>query len=119
MCIVIGADHYVFPEDCLQEEMDVVRTVEEETLFTVAFPDIVQLFHKETTETKDNKLKKSMSLFVLLTHSQHISFNCFWVNKPKQHTLNNAYHCTHNIQDFVLLLMMGVKIFDSLHESDP
>ncbi|XP_060758775.1 flap endonuclease GEN homolog 1 isoform X2 [Neoarius graeffei] len=51
-------DHYVFPEDCSQEETDVVRTVEEETLFTVAFPDIVQLFHKETTETKDNKLKK-------------------------------------------------------------
>ncbi|XP_026778538.3 flap endonuclease GEN homolog 1 [Pangasianodon hypophthalmus] len=51
-------DHYVFPEDCPQEESDVVRTVEEENLFTVAFPDIVQLFHKETAEAKDNKLKK-------------------------------------------------------------
>ncbi|KAF5907906.1 flap endonuclease GEN 1, partial [Clarias magur] len=49
-------DHYVFPEDSPEE--DVVRTVEEENLFTVAFPDIVQLFHKETTQAKDNKLKK-------------------------------------------------------------
>lgn len=40
-------------------ESDVVRTVEEENLFTVAFPDIVQLFHKETAEAKDNKLKST------------------------------------------------------------
>ncbi|XP_058273009.1 flap endonuclease GEN homolog 1 isoform X1 [Hemibagrus wyckioides] len=51
-------DHYVFPEDCAQDDSDVVRTVEEENLFTLAFPDIVQLFHKETAEAKDNKLKK-------------------------------------------------------------
>ncbi|KAF7694156.1 flap endonuclease GEN homolog 1 [Silurus meridionalis] len=51
-------DHYVFPEDGPQDQSDVVSTVEEENLFTVAFPDIVQLFHKETAEAKDNKLKK-------------------------------------------------------------
>ncbi|XP_027006756.2 flap endonuclease GEN homolog 1 [Tachysurus fulvidraco] len=51
-------DHYVFPEDCAQDESDVVRTVEEENLFTLAFPDVVQLFHKDTAEAKDNKLKK-------------------------------------------------------------
>lgn len=67
--LICLADHYIFPEESPEE--DVVRTVEEENLFTVAFPDIVQLFHKETTEAKDNKLK-SMSLFVLLSHSQQI-----------------------------------------------
>ncbi|KAK3518189.1 hypothetical protein QTP70_033885 [Hemibagrus guttatus] len=51
-------DHYVFPEDCAQDDSDVVRTVEEENLFTLAFPDVVQLFHKETADAKDNKLKK-------------------------------------------------------------
>ncbi|GAA6102618.1 flap endonuclease GEN homolog 1 [Tachysurus ichikawai] len=51
-------DHYVFPEDCAQDDSDVVRTVEEENLFTLAFPDVVQLFHKDTAEAKDNKLKK-------------------------------------------------------------
>ncbi|KAL7827756.1 hypothetical protein AOLI_G00309080 [Acnodon oligacanthus] len=51
-------DHYVFPEDSLQQEPDVVRTVEEENLFSIAFPDIVQLFHKETAEAKDNKSKR-------------------------------------------------------------
>ncbi|KAL6459703.1 hypothetical protein MHYP_G00314620 [Metynnis hypsauchen] len=51
-------DHYVFPEDSLQQEPDVVRTVEEENLFSIAFPHIVQLFHKETAEAKDNKSKR-------------------------------------------------------------
>lgn len=79
MCI--GTDHYVFPEDCPEKESDVVRTVEEENLFTVAFPDIVQLFHKETAEAKDNKLK-SMSL------SMHRSLKC-----SKQHTLSQFEAC--------------------------
>lgn len=74
MCLLIGADRYVFPEDCTPEDPDVVRTVEEENLFTVAFPDIVQLFNKETAEAKDDKLK-SMSLFVLLLHSHRITFS--------------------------------------------
>lgn len=71
MHLVIGADHYVFPEDCAQDDSDVVRTVEEENLFTLAFPDVVQLFHKDTAEAKDNKLK-STSLFVLLSHTQQV-----------------------------------------------
>lgn len=69
VCIVMTTDHYVFPEDGPEDESAVVRTVEEENLFTVAFPDVVQLFHKETTEAKDNKLK-SMSPFVLQSHSE-------------------------------------------------
>ncbi|XP_072529974.1 flap endonuclease GEN homolog 1 [Salminus brasiliensis] len=51
-------DHYVFPEDSPPEEPDVVRTVEEENLFSAAFPHIVQLFQKETEEAKDNKSKR-------------------------------------------------------------
>lgn len=39
------------------DERDVVRTVEEENLFHLAFPDIVDLYNKETAEAKDNKLK--------------------------------------------------------------
>lgn len=70
---VMGADHYVFPEDCGEVEADVVRTVEEENLFTVAFPDIVQLFHKETAEAKDNKLK-SMSLSLSPFNSFYTGF---------------------------------------------
>ncbi|XP_062850735.1 flap endonuclease GEN homolog 1 [Trichomycterus rosablanca] len=54
----IKPDHYVFPEDCPPGEQDVVRTVEEENLFNLAFPDIVDIFNKETAEPKDNKLKK-------------------------------------------------------------
>ncbi|XP_066525311.1 flap endonuclease GEN homolog 1 [Hoplias malabaricus] len=51
-------DHFVFPEDSPQDDSDVVRTVEEENLFSLAYPHIVQLFHKETTEAKDNKSKR-------------------------------------------------------------
>lgn len=88
MCIAVGADHYIFPEDCPEDESDVVRTVEEENLFTVAFPDIVQLFHKETAEAKDNKLK-SMSLFVLLSHGQHIGLQvCKLLSREHTQTIH-------------------------------
>ncbi|KAI4882974.1 hypothetical protein NFI96_001905 [Prochilodus magdalenae] len=50
-------DHYVFPEDRTPEEPDVVSTVEEETLFSVAFPDIAQLFHKENNSKRKKPTK--------------------------------------------------------------
>lgn len=123
MCLA-GADHYVFPEDCAQDDSDVVRTVEEENLFTLAFPDIVQLFHKETAEAKDNKLK-SMSLFVLLLQSHHITdstaLSCFRENTHTHvshceacqaderkiwHLINNA--CQHLINMFLLIILARI-----------
>ncbi|XP_026863358.2 flap endonuclease GEN homolog 1 isoform X2 [Electrophorus electricus] len=51
-------DHYVFPEDCPPDDPDVVRTVEEENLFSVSYPHLVQLFHKEISEAKDSRSKQ-------------------------------------------------------------
>ncbi|XP_073694944.1 flap endonuclease GEN homolog 1-like [Garra rufa] len=48
-------DHYVFAEGCEQME---VRTLEEEALFSLAFPEIVQDFQRERAEAQENKTKK-------------------------------------------------------------
>lgn len=52
----------MFPDDHAAEDQDVVRTVEEEALFRVAYPGIVDLYIKEKEETEENK-NKSMLLF--------------------------------------------------------
>ncbi|XP_051546519.1 flap endonuclease GEN homolog 1 isoform X2 [Myxocyprinus asiaticus] len=49
-------DHYVFAESC--EEQTEVRTVEEESLFSLAYPHIVQDFHRERAEAQGNRIKK-------------------------------------------------------------
>ncbi|XP_036406199.1 flap endonuclease GEN homolog 1 [Megalops cyprinoides] len=51
-------DHYVYADDHPIECQDVVRTVEEESLFRAAYPDIVDLFLKEREEAEENKRKK-------------------------------------------------------------
>ncbi|XP_062406680.1 flap endonuclease GEN homolog 1 [Sardina pilchardus] len=51
-------EHYVFPDDQETEDQDVVRTVEEEALFRVAYPDIVDLYIKQKEEAEENKNKK-------------------------------------------------------------
>ncbi|XP_056311135.1 flap endonuclease GEN homolog 1 [Danio aesculapii] len=49
-------DHYVFAEGC--EEQAEVRTVEEEALFCLAFPEILQEFQREKNQAQENKTKK-------------------------------------------------------------
>ncbi|XP_050964577.1 flap endonuclease GEN homolog 1 [Labeo rohita] len=49
-------DHYVFAEGC--EEQTEVRTVEEESLFGLAFPGIVRDFQRDRAEAQENKTKK-------------------------------------------------------------
>ncbi|KAL2082715.1 hypothetical protein ACEWY4_022533 [Coilia grayii] len=51
-------EHYMFPEDHEPENQDVVRTVEEESLFRLAYPLIVDLYIKERAEAEENKHKK-------------------------------------------------------------
>ncbi|XP_076128352.1 flap endonuclease GEN homolog 1 [Alosa pseudoharengus] len=51
-------EHYAFPDGQETEDQDVVRTVEEEALFRVAYPDIVDLYIKQKEEAEENKNKK-------------------------------------------------------------
>ncbi|XP_030637556.1 flap endonuclease GEN homolog 1 [Chanos chanos] len=51
-------DHYVFPEDTALDGEDGVRTVEEEALFCLAYPDVVEQFHRQREETEKSKNKK-------------------------------------------------------------
>lgn len=54
------SDHYVFAEGC--DEQTEVRSVEEESLFTLAYPHIVQDFNRERAEAQQNKTKSKFML---------------------------------------------------------
>ncbi|CAK6961878.1 flap endonuclease GEN homolog 1 [Scomber scombrus] len=50
--------HYVFPEDRPVEDQCEVRTVEEESLFRVAFPEVVESYLRDKALAEENKTKK-------------------------------------------------------------
>lgn len=62
--LIIFSEHYVDPED---EPVELfVVTVEEESLFQAAYPDVVALYQVEKSEVLQKKQKsKSRSLFLM------------------------------------------------------
>ncbi|XP_028997138.1 flap endonuclease GEN homolog 1 [Betta splendens] len=50
-------EHYVFPDDHPAEAQHEVRTIEEESLFCVAFPEVVERYQKDKTLDKTKKKK--------------------------------------------------------------
>lgn len=61
-----SAEHYVFPEDRAAADLE-VRTVEEESLFRVAFPEIVESYLRSKALAKENKTKSKTPKFITLT----------------------------------------------------
>ncbi|TNN46547.1 Flap endonuclease GEN 1 [Liparis tanakae] len=51
-------EHYVFPEDRPAEDQQEVRTVEEESLFRVAYPEVVESHLRDKALAEENKNKK-------------------------------------------------------------
>uniref|UniRef100_A0A8D3B1V7 Flap endonuclease GEN homolog 1 n=1 Tax=Scophthalmus maximus TaxID=52904 RepID=A0A8D3B1V7_SCOMX len=51
-------EHYMFPEDHPAEGQHEVRTVEEESLFHVAFPEVVERYRRDKALAEENKTKK-------------------------------------------------------------
>ncbi|XP_049445926.1 flap endonuclease GEN homolog 1 [Epinephelus fuscoguttatus] len=51
-------DHYAFPEDRPADDQHEVRTVEEESLFRVAFPEVVENYLRDKALAEENKTKK-------------------------------------------------------------
>lgn len=51
------AEHYVFPDDRLLEDQHEVRTVEEECLFCVAYPELVESYMRDKAQAEENKAK--------------------------------------------------------------
>ncbi|XP_040920548.1 flap endonuclease GEN homolog 1 [Toxotes jaculatrix] len=51
-------EHYAFPEDQPAEGQHEVRTVEEESLFRVAFPEVVESYLRDKALAEENKTKK-------------------------------------------------------------
>lgn len=59
---ILPADHYVFSEDHPEDSQDEVRTVEEEALFRLAYPHVVELYLREKAE---NKTKSKVNILWL------------------------------------------------------
>ncbi|XP_028253394.1 flap endonuclease GEN homolog 1 [Parambassis ranga] len=51
-------EHYVFAEDWPAEDQHEVRTVEEESLFRAAYPQVVESYLRDKAMTEENKTKK-------------------------------------------------------------
>ncbi|XP_068433795.1 flap endonuclease GEN homolog 1 [Clinocottus analis] len=51
-------EHYVFPDDRPAEDRHEVRTVEEESLFRVAYPEVVESYLRDKALADENKTKK-------------------------------------------------------------
>lgn len=58
----ISAEHYVYPEDHPVENQHEVRTIEEESLFRVAFPEVVETYLRDKTLAEENKTKSKFSI---------------------------------------------------------
>lgn len=62
---LFSAEHFVFPEERPTEDQHEVRTVEEESLFRVAFPEIVESYLRSKALLKENKTKRKTPIFTL------------------------------------------------------
>ncbi|XP_044024405.1 flap endonuclease GEN homolog 1 [Siniperca chuatsi] len=51
-------EHYVFPEDQPAEDQHEVRTVEEESLFRWAYPEVVESYLRDKALAEENKTKR-------------------------------------------------------------
>lgn len=49
------AEHYVFPDDQPTLDQNEVRTVEEESLVSVAYPKLVESFTRDKAQAEENK----------------------------------------------------------------
>ncbi|KAM9356019.1 flap endonuclease GEN homolog 1 [Pholidichthys leucotaenia] len=54
-------EHYAFPDYHPVEDQHEVRTVEEESVFRVAYPDVVESYLREKALAEENKTKKKKS----------------------------------------------------------
>ena len=53
----VFVEHYVFPEDWPSQDQGEVRTVEEESLFRVAFPELVESYLRDKALAEEKKTK--------------------------------------------------------------
>lgn len=58
------AEHYVFPEDRPAADQHEVRTVEEESLVRIAFPEVVESYLRSKALAEENKTKSKMLIFI-------------------------------------------------------
>lgn len=49
------AEHFVFPDDQLAEDQNEVKTIEEESLVCVAYPELVERYVRDKARAEENK----------------------------------------------------------------
>lgn len=65
----------MFSEDRPTEEQHEVRTVEEESLFRTAFPEVVENYLRSKALIEENKTKSKATVFHTLPHA--VFLQCF------------------------------------------
>lgn len=103
---VCSAEHFVFPEDRPAEEQREVRTVEEESLFRVAYPEQVETYLRHKALAEENKTKSKTEIYdihfkctksilaMCFTSLKHMSL--LWQGHPDQghlHLKLASQHC--------------------------
>lgn len=110
------AEHYVFPDDRPAEDQHEVRTVEEESLFRAAYPEVVESYLRDKALAEENKTKsKTMSYKSLLVH-KHTIFSTIWYflwNSPCSPPPPQT-HRLDKLQDFPHCADKGVLIKGTL-----
>lgn len=56
------AEHYVFPDDQPSEDQNEVRTVEEESLVRVVFPELVETFMRDKARAEEAKANSKIRI---------------------------------------------------------
>lgn len=59
----------MFPEDWPAEDQHEVRTVEEESLFRLAFPELVESYMRNKALAEENKTKSKSSIHTLKVYN--------------------------------------------------
>lgn len=86
------SDHYVFPEEHAAASREEVRTVEEEALFRVAYPEVVELYlgekalaeEKKKTNSKADNTSCCFLLLLLLSVGNNIKKDTTKANFSKR-----------------------------------
>ena len=66
----------MFPEDRPAEDQHEVRTVEEESLFRVAFPEVVESYLRDKALAEENKTKSKEIIYNIHPPFKKNMFSC-------------------------------------------
>lgn len=75
-------EHYVFPDDQPTHDQNEVKTIEEECLVRVAYPELVESFMRDKAQAEENKANSKNRIIIEVFH--HVFFENDSVGHPRQ-----------------------------------